>query len=141
MSLWPTHCERCGADLSQVSSIVSKFNTDTICIPCKTRERAHPDYKAADAAEIAAVRAGNMNFPGVGCPDVLRRPPCAAEQAAVALSGHLPILSHKVAHDHGGQCDSAPVADTDRFTFPDGSVLQVERTTPVTCSVLSYPHP
>ncbi len=68
MSLWPTHCERCGADLSKVSSIVSKFNTETICSPCKARERAHPDYKAADAAEVAAVRAGDMNFPGVGWP-------------------------------------------------------------------------
>ena len=53
MSLWPTHCERCGADLNKVSSIVSKFNTETICSPCKDRERAHPDYKAADAAEAA----------------------------------------------------------------------------------------
>lgn len=141
MSLWPTHCERCGTDLSKVSSIVSKFNTETICSPCKARERAHPDYKAADAAEVAAVRAGDMNFPGVGCPAALHRPACAAEQAAMALDGNPPILSHKIAHDHGGHSDSDPVASTDLFTFPDGSALQVERTTPVTCTVLTYAHP
>lgn len=25
MSHWPTHCERCGADLAKVLSIMSKF--------------------------------------------------------------------------------------------------------------------
>lgn len=65
---FPTHCQRCGADLVKTGSIVSKFNTDTICLDCKDRERKHPDYPAADAAELAAVQRGEMNFPGVGCP-------------------------------------------------------------------------
>ncbi len=64
----PTHCLRCGADLSKTGSIMSKFNQDTICLDCKERERNHPAYPAADAAEIAAVERGEMNFPGVGCP-------------------------------------------------------------------------
>ena len=104
-------------------------------------QRAHPDYKAADAAEVAAVRAGDMNFPGVGCPAALHRPACAAEQVAMALDGNPPILSHKIAHDHGGHSDSDSVASTNLFTFPDGSALQVERTTLVTCTVLTYTHP
>lgn len=53
---------------------MSKFNTDHICPECNDRERAHPDYAAADAAEIAAVRAGQMNFVGVGCPPDLYLP-------------------------------------------------------------------
>ena len=59
----------------------------------------------------------------------------------MALDGNPPILSHKIAHDHGGHCDSDPMDSTDLFTFPDGSALQVERTTPVTCTVLTYAHP
>jgi hypothetical protein len=35
---------------------------------CKKKERAHPRYAEADAAEVAAVRAGVRNFPGIGKP-------------------------------------------------------------------------
>ena len=52
MNHWPSHCARCGADLTKVSSIMSKFNQDTICADmCKTREKASPNFKAADEAE------------------------------------------------------------------------------------------
>jgi hypothetical protein len=44
------------------------FNTDLICIPCKDKERKHPDYKAAADAELAATKAGNRNFKGIGKP-------------------------------------------------------------------------
>ena len=97
MSHWPTHCERCGADLAKVSSIMSKFNQDTICSPCKARERAHPGYREADEAEIAAVRAGDCNFPGVGCPPVLYNPPCIAEQVAIVLEGQEPNPTVQIA--------------------------------------------
>lgn len=140
MSHWPTHCERCGADLSKVSSIMSKFNQDTICSDCKARERAHPGYKAADEAEVASVRAGEHNFPGVGCPPVLHQPACLAEEVVIALEGKLPILSVKIAQDQGGESISDPVLDTDRYRFPDGSELTVKRTSPVRCTVLAYPN-
>ena len=42
------------------------FNTETICMECAEAERKRPDYEAAHAAEVAAVRAGDFNFKGVG---------------------------------------------------------------------------
>ena len=60
-------CERCGAD-PIISSTCSIFNTEQICLVCQRREEAHPDYESARAAEAAAVRSGNYNFPGVGKP-------------------------------------------------------------------------
>ena len=140
MSHWPSHCDRCGTDLAKVGSIMSKFNQDTICTTsCKARENAHPGYKAADEAEIAAVRAGNLNFVGVGAPPELYRPPCIAEKAAIALRGQTPILSGKIAQDHQGKLFSNPALDTDCYRFPDKSELAVLRTSPVTCTVLAYP--
>jgi hypothetical protein len=47
---------------------MSKFNNDIICMACKTKERAHPDYQKASDAEIRAVRQGDYNFPGIGKP-------------------------------------------------------------------------
>jgi hypothetical protein len=47
---------------------MSTFNTELICMPCQTKERAHPEYKRAVDAELSAVRAGNYNFPGTGKP-------------------------------------------------------------------------
>ena len=64
-----TLCQRCGREA--LATIMSKFNTQIICMDCKQRERAHPAYKAADEAEVAAVRAGIKNFPGIGKPDDL----------------------------------------------------------------------
>jgi len=57
-------CDRCH-DLMGIS-IMSKFNTDTICVPCCQEERQAPGYAAARAAEEAALRNGDYNFPGVG---------------------------------------------------------------------------
>lgn len=62
-------CERCEAE--SLATMMSKFNTETICIDCKDREREHPQYAEADRAEMVAVRSGNMNFPGIGCPPSL----------------------------------------------------------------------
>lgn len=65
-------CDRCGA--KGRATIMSKFNTDIICCgpgSCKEKERAHPKYREADAAEIRAVRAGVKNFPGIGKPEDL----------------------------------------------------------------------
>lgn len=45
---------------------MSMFNTQTICMDCKDSERKDPRYKEAQEAELAAVKAGNYNFPGIG---------------------------------------------------------------------------
>jgi hypothetical protein len=50
---------------------MSYFNTEEICLDCKVLEQAHPLYPEAVAAECAAVKAGDMNFPGIGKPDDL----------------------------------------------------------------------
>jgi hypothetical protein len=47
---------------------MSMFNTQDICMDCKEKETKHPDYQKANEAEIAACRAGNLNFKGVGKP-------------------------------------------------------------------------
>ena len=59
-------CERCEAET--VGSTCSTFNTEQICMDCKDKETRHPAYERARAAEAAAVRLGNYNFPGVGKP-------------------------------------------------------------------------
>ena len=59
-------CDRCGGDLKV--RIMSRFNTDCLCMKCAEEERQHPDYQKAVDAELAAVRRGDMNFPGIGWP-------------------------------------------------------------------------
>ena len=58
-------CDRCGGDLAG-GRIMSRFNTQTICMKCAEAERKRPDYRKAQEAEIAAVRAGDRNFKGIG---------------------------------------------------------------------------
>ena len=58
-------CDRCGRPLGG-ARIMSMFNEQTICMDCSAKERERPDYKAAYDAEIAAVRAGDRNFKGIG---------------------------------------------------------------------------
>ena len=53
---------------------MSKFNEDTICPDCEEREINHPKYEEAARAEFEAVRAGNLNFPGIGAPADLYQP-------------------------------------------------------------------
>jgi len=65
-------CDRCHQETS--TTIVSMFNTDTLCPACKTREEKHPDYARARQAEHEAVVAGNYNFPGIGLPADLNLP-------------------------------------------------------------------
>jgi hypothetical protein len=62
----PTSCVRCGATRGAFTT--SMFNTDSICLSCKAKEEAHPQYQAAVDAESAAVRSGNFNFRGIGKP-------------------------------------------------------------------------
>jgi hypothetical protein len=62
-------CDRCGGDAT--ISIMSRFNTESICLACEKKERAHPDYKRAARIELEAVQRGDYNFPGIGKPEDL----------------------------------------------------------------------
>ncbi len=59
-------CDRCGGELRVRQ--MSRFNTDVLCQKCIEEEKRHPDYEKAAAAELAAVRAGERDFPGIGWP-------------------------------------------------------------------------
>lgn len=61
------YCDRCGGDLSG-GRIMSKFNTDCICMDCKRKETKMAEYKSACEAENAAVKRGETNFQGIGLP-------------------------------------------------------------------------
>jgi hypothetical protein len=41
------------------------YSTALICLECKDQETQRSDYKAAAAAELAAIKAGNFNFEGI----------------------------------------------------------------------------
>lgn len=62
-------CRRCRQQTNITT--MSRFNTDIICPSCEEREIAHPKYPEAAEAELRAVRAGNYNFKGIGCPPEL----------------------------------------------------------------------
>lgn len=63
-------CNRCGGD-ARISTM-SRFNTETICMDCETKEQAHPAYAEARRIEHEHVVNKNYNFPGVGLPEDLR---------------------------------------------------------------------
>ena len=65
--LTATKCDRCGGSLEH-GRIMSRFDTSCLCLECEREERQHPDYKKAADAELAAVRRGDLNFPGIGWP-------------------------------------------------------------------------
>jgi hypothetical protein len=62
-------CQRCGAE--SFGHILSMFNTQEICLDCKQREMAHPDYQKAVMAEALATKSGWLDYPGIGKPDDL----------------------------------------------------------------------
>ena len=64
-------CDRCRK--KTLSTTMSYFNTDTICMECDELERSHPGFKEARRIETEAVASGNYNFPGVGLPAELRK--------------------------------------------------------------------
>ena len=66
--MFGTHCPRCGVSLEGIVARMSYFNTDFCCLDCIKREQQHPDYKKARAAELAALRRGERDFPGIGKP-------------------------------------------------------------------------
>ena len=60
------NCERCKKQTDTFTC--SFFNTQNICMDCSDEERAHPDFPKAREAEYQAVKAGDMNYPGIGLP-------------------------------------------------------------------------
>ena len=61
-----SRCARCGE--RDCVTIMSRFNTDIICLDCEEREKAHPMYEQARKAELEACKRGDYNFPGIGRP-------------------------------------------------------------------------
>lgn len=59
-----TKCDRCRKPTH--ITIMSMFNTQTICMECKAAEEKDPRYQEARAADEAAIRRGDFNFPGIG---------------------------------------------------------------------------
>jgi len=57
-------CDRCGKDAFGFT--MSMFNTEDICMDCKTEEKKDPRYVAAVKADEDAIRSGNFNFKGIG---------------------------------------------------------------------------
>lgn len=57
-------CQRCYKPT--IATIMSRFNTQQICLECEEAERKRPDYKKAAEAELDACRRGDFNFPGIG---------------------------------------------------------------------------
>ena len=64
-------CDRCGRETGL--TIMSRFNTETICMECEGEEKHHPDYPYARARELEAVKKRNYNFPGIGWPGTTGR--------------------------------------------------------------------
>ncbi len=62
-------CERCEEE--SVVTTMSMFNTQHCCPECIEKERDHPDFPDARAAELDALQAGNYNYPGIGLPSDL----------------------------------------------------------------------
>ena len=57
-------CGRCKKETDIV--IMSRFNTDDLCLDCEEAEKKHPGYEEARQAELEACRRGDFNFPGIG---------------------------------------------------------------------------
>lgn len=56
-------CDRCKR--TDVSLTMSRLNTDMCCPECLAKEKKHPRYQEALEAEMAEVRKGNYNYPGL----------------------------------------------------------------------------
>jgi hypothetical protein len=59
------NCQRCSKPTNGVT-IMSMFNTQIICIPCKGKEKENPRYEEAARIEREEIQKGNLNFEGVG---------------------------------------------------------------------------
>ena len=64
--LFEGNCHRCSKETN--SFTMSWFSTESICMECSDEENDHADIKLAKDVEIAHVKAGNYNYPGIGWP-------------------------------------------------------------------------
>jgi hypothetical protein len=64
-------CDRCEQPPINNTTIMSKFNTQVICMPCKKKEMKHTKYEDACKAEKQANDKGDYNFKGIGKPEDL----------------------------------------------------------------------
>jgi hypothetical protein len=104
-------CGRCHA--LNVATTMSLFDEQMLCPECREDETFAPNYDAARAAERAAVRWGNLRFPGVGLADddrAILRDRLSARRRAAALEGGPPRSSPDTTRRAGGWPDgpSAP---------------------------------
>jgi hypothetical protein len=67
---WNGVCQRC-FNPSELHTM-SMFDVALICLNCSSGEKSHPEYKNAAEAEAEAVKRGNLNFAGTGCPPELK---------------------------------------------------------------------
>ena len=58
------NCDRCCGSLAG-GRTMSMYSTECICMACKKQEKARPDYKEAEQAELDAVKQGNFNYKGI----------------------------------------------------------------------------
>ena len=137
MKDFPTHCQRCSVDLRTTSSIMSRFSTETLCSDCEKRERVHPLYQEAHDRELEQVKAGNMNYPGIGSPPELYKPMTQAEVLAVAVNGKSEAEAFALAKDSSGTMIDL---DTQHFVyrFDDGSTVSITKTSPAK-AVVTFP--
>ena len=83
-------CDRCNQPTHNITTM-SRFNTETICIPCRDFEKTHPEYKKAADAELAECKSGNMNYEGIGLPNDFLE----------LLSKHLEVVKKEVKNNGG----------------------------------------
>ena len=62
-------CDRCHKETN--ATMMSKFNTDILCLECIEAEKKHPLYLRACQIELEHVKAGDYNFEGIGKPEDL----------------------------------------------------------------------
>lgn len=58
------HCDRCGGSLEN-GRIMSRLNTDCLCMICSEKEKQDKDYDKAVQAEHEEIREGNYNYKGL----------------------------------------------------------------------------
>ena len=61
---WHGRCQECYKESS--SHTMSMYSTLLICMECKNEEMERTDYQKAVKADVAAIKAGDFNFRGVG---------------------------------------------------------------------------
>jgi hypothetical protein len=58
------HCDRCGGSLEN-GRILSRLNTDCLCMMCSEKEKLDKDYDRAVQAEHEEIKKGNYNYKGL----------------------------------------------------------------------------